>query len=123
MFIGSESSATIPGVFVTTNDQEVSFVPGESSTLTTAVGCKDGIPVGVDIEWIHIHDGSSAMKDMDNERSNALKSVIDSVYEKLLSNNTLDRLTFLLVDAHHKFVQHSVLIVRVMMFVLWSELI
>jgi len=35
MLIGSESSATFPGVFVTTDDQEVSFVPGESSTLTT----------------------------------------------------------------------------------------
>merc|ERR1719376_847861 len=100
-------SSTVLGESTSGNGSEGTTVVGGSTTLTTAAGCKDGIPIGVDLEWIHIHDASSSMKDMHSETSSALKSVVDIVNERLLSENTSDRLSFALVEAHDKSVACS----------------
>merc|ERR1719376_783586 len=103
---GSSGSSTDIGGSEGSNGTGTTVVGG-STTLTTAAGCKDGIPIGVDLEWIHIHDASSSMKDMHSETSSALKSVVDIVNEILLSENTSDRLSFSLVEAHDKSVACS----------------
>merc|ERR1719376_1961312 len=100
-------SSTVLGESTSGNGSEGTTVVGGSTTLTTAAGCKDGIPIGVDLEWIHIHDASSSMKDMHSETISALKSVVDIVNERLLSENTSDRLSFALVEAHDKSVACS----------------
>merc|ERR1739838_48930 len=72
------------------------------NTLPVGPGCKDGIPIGIDLEWFHIHDSSSSMKNIHNESATALKSVVDVINKSLLSENTSDRLSFSLVEAHDK---------------------
>merc|ERR1739838_1135068 len=94
---GSEgpSATTIPE-----GSDDFTTVP--SSTLPIGLGCKDGIPIGIDLEWFHIHDSSISMKKIHSESATALKSVVDEVNERLLSENTSDRLSFSLIEAHDK---------------------
>merc|ERR1739838_891314 len=100
---GSDDFTTVPtGIKTTVPEGSHDFTTVPSSTLPIGLGCKDGIPIGIDLEWFHIHDSSISMKKIHSESATALKSVVDEVNERLLSENTSDRLSFSLIEAHDK---------------------